>query len=325
MIELPRSFASGVFKSGETMIAYILGFLAGVMQPVQTSVNGEIRARLGSPYITGCFSTAIALIVMSCILFITEGGIHIPFGDIAQNPAWIWCGGLCGTVIFITSVLSLPKIGSAMTVLLTAFGQIMTGLIIDNWGLFMSPLIRINGARVIGAVLVIIGVVLVFGKGEDSDLKGKHLYILLAIICGIACAVQVAINGAMTGVAGSPMRATFISMNVALIGFVSLTMIVLAFRGKDGLYDNGKPVRFKLKWWMIFGGLTGTFIVGINAVVAPLLGTGIVNILNLVGEMGMGLFIDAIGFLGIDRKPVTIFKMNGMLLMIGGTVIISLL
>lgn len=307
------------------MIAYILGFLAGIMQPVQTSVNGKTRSRLGSPYITGCVATMAAIIAMGCVLLVTEDGIHIPFADAAQNPAWIWCGGLCGTVIFITSILCLPKIGSAMTVLLTAFGQIMTGLIIDNWGLLMSPLIRINGARVIGAVIVIVGVLLVFGKGEGNAFKGKHLYILLAIICGIACAVQVAINGALAGVIESPMCATFISMNVAMIGYLSIIVVILAARGRNGLYDNGTPVKFKFEWWMFFGGLTGAFIVGVNAVVAPVLGTGIVNILNLVGEMGMGLFIDAVGFLGIDKKPVTAFKAIGMLLMIGGTVIISLL
>jgi uncharacterized membrane protein YdcZ (DUF606 family) len=35
--------------------------------------------------------------------------------------------------------------------------------------------------------------------------------------------------------------------------------------------------------------------------------------------------MDAIGFLGIDKKPVTISKITGMLLMITGTALISLI
>ena len=40
--------------------------------------------------------------------------------------------------------------------------------------------------------------------------------------------------------------------------------------------------------------------------------------------MGMALYVDAIGFLGIDRKPVTVSKFAGMILMTAGTAVISL-
>ena len=66
-------------------------------------------------------------------------------------------------------------------------------------------------------------------------------------------------------------------------------------------------------------------IVASNAIAAPVLGTGIVTILNLVGMMAAGLAIDATGFLGIEKKPVTLVKIAGMLLMTGGSALISLL
>jgi transporter family-2 protein len=75
---------------------------------------------------------------------------------------------------------------------------------------------------------------------------------------------------------------------------------------------------------MIMGGLMAVIVVGGNAVIAPLTGTGIVTVMNLVGMMGSALVIDAIGFLGIEVKPVTVSKITGMLLMIAGTAIISL-
>ena len=76
---------------------------------------------------------------------------------------------------------------------------------------------------------------------------------------------------------------------------------------------------------MTSGGAIAIVIVGGNAVAAPILGTGIVTILNLIGMMAAGLLIDATGFLGIEKKPVTLAKTSGMLLMIAGAAVISLL
>jgi transporter family-2 protein len=75
---------------------------------------------------------------------------------------------------------------------------------------------------------------------------------------------------------------------------------------------------------MVTGGILAMTIVGGNAIAAPILGTGVVTILNLIGMMAAGLIIDATGFLGIDKKPVTITKIAGMILMTVGTAIISL-
>ena len=60
-----------------------------------------------------------------------------------------------------------------------------------------------------------------------------------------------------------------------------------------------------------------------NAAVAPVLGTGLSTITNLIGMMASGLAIDAVGFLGIEKKPVTFKKITGMLLMLAGTALIS--
>ena len=54
-------------------------------------------------------------------------------------------------------------------------------------------------------------------------------------------------------------------------------------------------------------------------------GTGLNTIMNLIGMMASGLAIDAAGFLGIEKKPVTFRKIAGMLLMLAGTALISFL
>jgi len=76
---------------------------------------------------------------------------------------------------------------------------------------------------------------------------------------------------------------------------------------------------------MIYGGTLAVVVVGGNAIAANILGTGLVNILNLTGMMATSLVIDAIGFLGIPKKPVTVYKVIGMLMIIAGAAVISLI
>ena len=74
---------------------------------------------------------------------------------------------------------------------------------------------------------------------------------------------------------------------------------------------------------MVTGGLFALTVVSGNAAVAPILGTGLSTITNLIGMMASGLVIAAVGFLGIEKKPVTFLKIAGMLLMLAGTAVIS--
>lgn len=323
------------------MIGYLLGLLAGAASPTQASVNSRVREDLRSPYITSIVSFVSASVIMLFIVMAAERNLSIPFAEIARRPFWIWLGGTCGTAIVFLNIICLPKLGSAPNVMLICFGQTMTGLIIDQLGLFGSAKIPMSIWRFIGAVLVIAGIALVNGlvgkeDGDNTDRSAENstmakgaeliLYSLLAILCGFACAAQIAINGTLQEITESAFKATQISMAVGFISAVILTMIVMLIRGRYSIYDGGAdhgPVRFK--FWMPAGGALAIIVVCSNAVAAPVLGTGIVAILNLVGMMAMSLWIDASGFLGIEKKPVTAVKVIGMILMTAGSALISFL
>ena len=307
------------------MFAYILGLIAGLAQPTQTSLNGALGTKVKSPYISTIVSFGTAVIILILIDVLTQGGVNIPFADIAQYPFWIWLGGLCGTGIVLLSIISLPKIGSAMVVIMTAFGQIVTSLVVDQLGLFGSPQIPMTLNRAIGAIILIIGVVLASRDFSEAESKQKYplLYMILVFIAGLFCGTQIAINGTLGVAAGNTWMGTTLSMMVGLIGTVILTGIVYLAKGRSGVFSDGEDIPFK--WYMLFGGSMGVIIVGTNAITAPAIGTGMVSIMNLIGFMIGGLVIDAIGFLGIEKKPVTLVKIIGVLAMIGGTVVITLL
>jgi transporter family-2 protein len=152
-------------------------------------------------------------------------------------------------------------------------------------------------------------------------------YVILALICGFACSAQIAFNGALKDVTESAAKATLISMMGGFITALLVIVVITVLKGKNGIYDDpesGGPA-YKFRPFMFLGGILAVIVVGGNAIIADTLSTGLVTILNLIGMMGAGLAIDAAGFLGIEKKPVTAIKVTGMLLMTGGTAMISLL
>lgn len=317
---------------------YLLGVVAGAASTAQASVNGKIRESFRSPYIVAVLSFIVSLILMAILILITEGDMYIPLSALAGKPFWIWLGGSCGTAIIILNIVCLPILGSAGNVMLICFGQTLTGLVIDHFGMFGSPVVRMTLIRAAGALIVMAGVALVNDialprrrgsseAGSRSSSGSVMLYVFLALVCGFACAAQVAINGTVRSLIGSAGKATFISMSGGLTTTLLVIIAISAVSGRGRIFDDGTPVRWfrGFRLWMVTGAMLAMTVVCGNAVTAPVLGTGIATIMNLIGMMGCGLVIDATGFLGIEKKPATFGKITGMVLMVAGTALITLM
>ena len=310
------------------MIALVIGVIAGIASTVQASINTEARRFFRSPYVTAGLNFMVAWLCLAAFIIFNERGLHIPVGEIAKNPPWIWLGGVCAIIIVTLNILCVPKLGAAGNVMILNFGQIVTGLVIDHFALFGADEARMSFTRLAGAVMVFAGLILVTHEktpngGSSAELP--ILYAVLAFIDGVACSTQIAVNGTLRVVVQSVSKATIISMSVALISTAVLMAVLTLFKGRKGAFDRTSEARPDFRIWMVTGGLFALTVVSGNAAVAPILGTGLSTIMNLIGMMAAGLAIDAAGFLGIEKKPVTLRKITGMLLMLAGTAVISFL
>ena len=312
------------------IIAYLIGIISGVAATVQASFNGEIRRRFRSPYITAAVNFIVALTLIAIVLLITEHSLALPVSEIVKYPPWIWMGGVCGATIVMAGIFCLPVLGSARNMMLLCFGQIMAGLLIDHFGIFDAPVTKMSLMRAAGALLEIVGIAFIsIEKGEKSKsgMSSKvMLFIVFDIFTGFVAAAQVAINGTLGVVADSPVRATLVSMCGALLTMAVICSIIGLTGGKASLFDGKKAPEGKIRFTPFFlsGGLMALVVVGGNAITGPVLGTGMVTMMNLFGMMAAGLAVDATGFLGIEKKPVTFRKIFGMALMLAGTAMISL-
>lgn len=308
------------------MLALVIGVIAGIASTVQASINTEARRFFRSPFITAGLNFTVAWLCLAAFIIITEHGLSIPVREIAKNPPWIWLGGVCAIIIVTLNIVCVPKLGAAGNVMILNFGQIVTGLVIDHFALFGADEAHMNITRLTGAVLVFAGLILVtYEKPSGNEKHGAFpmFYAVLAFIDGIACSTQIAVNGTLRTVVQSVSKATIVSMSVAFISTAVVMSMLVLLKGKKGIFDRTSENRPDFKVWMTSGGLFALTVVSGNAAVAPVLGTGLSTITNLIGMMASGLAIDAVGFLGIEKKPVTFKKITGMLLMLAGTALIS--
>jgi transporter family-2 protein len=138
-------------------IFLLIALIAGTVLPLQTAINSELRNAVHSPYLAATFSFLGGTILLSA-LSLTIDHTVIPDRSAFTKPWWIWTGGALGVVLVLANVILMPKIGSALTVGLTLAGQLIMAVLIDHFGWFNLPVHEINLPRILGIVLILVGI-----------------------------------------------------------------------------------------------------------------------------------------------------------------------
>ena len=310
----------------------LLGILMGLGLPLQTGINARLTHKLGSPYNASFVSFIIAFIFLLLLVFITEQNYFIPFGELAGEPLWIWMGGVCGVIFLTGNIVLFARLGGVQTVIFPVLGQILMGLIIDNFGLFYAPQTDLTLLRVLGAILVLLGVinVVMAKKTSDNNLlnkpKRQHtlLWQIFGIIAGMLSTVQTAVNGHLGIILASPVKAAVISFIIGIALLAVICVIILLQRKAVPALRIEPRRRENYPWWIWLGGILGGLFVLTNAYLSNIIGTGMTIIAILIGSTSGGLIIDCFGLLGSERKPVGMRQIFGIIIMIIGAAAIKL-
>lgn len=314
------------------MLAIIIGLIIGIGLPMQTSINSRLKLAVGSPFLASLISFTFGTIFLAVITLITNKTLFFSTNLLKTQPIWLWLGGIFGVIYLTANILLFPKLGSVQTAIMPILGQIIMGLMIDNFGLFKSLVKPLSLTRITGAILVVIGVVgavsinEIIQKHHDKILNsaktkpqtGLVLWRLIGVLVGMLSASQTAINGHLGLVLKSSVKAAFVSF---FVGEVLLIIIVTILHPKFQLQKiNGKN-----PWWMWLGGIIGALFVLGNVYLVPLIGTGLAVVIVLVGLVTGSLLIDQFGLLASQKNPISFAQIMSLLIMIFGVIIIRVL
>jgi transporter family-2 protein len=144
--------------------AVALSLVAGLAGAAQVAINGAFGERIGTLEATA-FSIFVSALILAVIVLVARSGLGGVVDGLGQ-PAWLWLGGVAGAVIVGTITFAGPRIGALATIALLIAGQLVMGVVIDQFGLFGVERISVTTTRIAGVVLLGVGALLVLrGRG----------------------------------------------------------------------------------------------------------------------------------------------------------------
>jgi transporter family-2 protein len=133
---------------------------AGAGVAVQAAVNSRLRFLLGAPVWAAIAQFIVGLTLLGVFAIATRQEAPATAG-LGRAPWWIWTGGIFGATYILMSVIVTPRVGAALMLASTIVGQLGAALLVDHFGWFGATVIPITLTRVLGVVMLALGVILI--------------------------------------------------------------------------------------------------------------------------------------------------------------------
>ncbi|MFC0676738.1 DMT family transporter [Lysobacter korlensis] len=137
----------------------LLVLLAGAMIALQAPTNVMLARAGGSPVLAALISFAVGTAAL-LVAWLASGN-RPGLAPFSMLPWYAWVGGVYGAVYVAIAAYAAPRIGLASLITIGIAGQIVMALWLDHIGALGLMRQPISAARVVGALLVVAGVVLV--------------------------------------------------------------------------------------------------------------------------------------------------------------------
>jgi transporter family-2 protein len=143
-------------------LAVLVGVGAGCLVGMQAPINSRLGRSVGSVQ-AATFSFLVGTAALLLIAAFVHGGLG-GLGEVGRAPWWALVGGLLGAVYVTVALIAVRTLGASGLTAVVITGQLAISVAIDRFGLFGIAKQHIDASRVVGLVLLVVGVVLVVRK-----------------------------------------------------------------------------------------------------------------------------------------------------------------
>ena len=146
----------------EMLIPLFFAAGVGLAMATQTAVNSQLRQYLNSPIQAAFFSFlvgTICLAIMMLVMMWNGSALKPTLSQLNEIPVWLWVGGLLGVYAVTASIYTAPKLGFLTFTGLVLFGQVIMSMLLDHFGLIGVDKNPVNWQRLLGAILIAIGII----------------------------------------------------------------------------------------------------------------------------------------------------------------------
>jgi bacterial/archaeal transporter family-2 protein len=140
-------------------LAVLLAVAAGCFVGLQAPVNARLGRQIGALQ-AATVSFTIGTLALILVASLSSGGLS-SVGSATRAPWWALIGGILGAFYVTVALLTVRTLGLSGLTAIVVTGQLAIAVIVDRFGLLGISKQHIDAPRILGLVLLIVGVVLV--------------------------------------------------------------------------------------------------------------------------------------------------------------------
>jgi bacterial/archaeal transporter family-2 protein len=138
-------------------LVILIGLVGGTAVGLQSPIVGAMGQRVGG--VASSFIVHLSGAIFSGLYLFLRGGEHIK--DWTALPWYMLASGIFGLILYQTIYVTLPRLGSTMMMVLIIVGQLLVGVVIDQFGLLGVATRHIDLPRALGIVVLALGAYLI--------------------------------------------------------------------------------------------------------------------------------------------------------------------
>jgi transporter family-2 protein len=152
-------------KNNLEVMRVMSGLVFAIIAGAAMSFQGVFNTRLGAKI--GCWQTNLIvqgsafLITLLVVLFVRDGNLK----NIKDVNKLYFLGGALGVVIIFTVMKGIEFVGPTYAISTILVAQLTAAALIDAFGLFDSTKMHFGITKIIGVVVMVIGIVIFKWKG----------------------------------------------------------------------------------------------------------------------------------------------------------------
>jgi len=152
----------GLRQQGDVLfyLHILLAMLMGAAISIYLPMISQSARIMGAPVMGNVPFFAVAL-VSSVVLAFASGVRVSDFSKVFSVPSWMFLAGVVSAVMIVGSSYLVPRIGTGALFVMLVTGQIIFGVIINQYGLLGVPVQPITLMKLFGVVMVIAGAAIV--------------------------------------------------------------------------------------------------------------------------------------------------------------------
>ncbi|MBP6346423.1 DMT family transporter [Neisseriaceae bacterium CLB008] len=142
-----------------TVLLISVALFAGAVVPFQAASNATLGRVVGHPLLATFISLSVSLVLTLIALVALK--VSLPsLSTLSQVPSWAWLGGVAGVIYLSVALILTPKLGVLSFMMAVMAGQLMAAMLLDHFGLMGLNVKPVTLWRLVGLVLVFIGMFL---------------------------------------------------------------------------------------------------------------------------------------------------------------------